>query len=137
MFQVIGVLASFSRKLVCVSIHVVISLLEACLLHKIDEMLVMLFLCLHNFDSYDNSYLFLFTMLLFHLVLPPVLVPRHPEILTELPPLDDLINSIPENTNFPAGIDPPNNYIPGLCTRQEFLHYQLSLNLMFQHFATY
>ncbi|XP_013857962.1 mothers against decapentaplegic homolog 2 isoform X2 [Austrofundulus limnaeus] len=45
-------------------------------------------------------------------VLPPVLVPRHPEILTELPPLDDLINSIPENTNFPAGIDPPNNYIP-------------------------
>ncbi|XP_041826026.1 mothers against decapentaplegic homolog 2 isoform X2 [Melanotaenia boesemani] len=45
-------------------------------------------------------------------VLPPVLVPRHPEILTELPPLDDFTNSIPENTNFPAGIDPPNNYIP-------------------------
>lgn len=47
-------------------------------------------------------------------VLPPVLVPRHTEILTELPPLDDFTNSIPENTNFPAGIDPPNNYIPGL-----------------------
>ncbi|XP_061590367.1 mothers against decapentaplegic homolog 2 isoform X7 [Cololabis saira] len=45
-------------------------------------------------------------------VLPPVLVPRHTEILTELPPLDDFANSIPENTNFPAGIDPPNNYIP-------------------------
>ncbi|KAM4532807.1 mothers against decapentaplegic homolog 2 isoform 2-T3 [Fundulus diaphanus] len=45
-------------------------------------------------------------------VLPPVLVPRHTEILTELPPLDDFTNFIPENTNFPAGIDPPNNYIP-------------------------
>lgn len=59
-----------------------------------------------------------FCLLLLHLVLPPVLVPRHTEILTELPPLDDLMNSIPENTNFPAGIDPPNNYIPGLYTRQ-------------------
>lgn len=47
-------------------------------------------------------------------VLPPVLVPRHTEILTALPPLDDYTLSIPENTNFPAGIDPPNNYIPGL-----------------------
>lgn len=46
-------------------------------------------------------------------VLPPVLVPRHSEILTELPPLDDYTHSIPENTNFPAGIEPPNNYIPG------------------------
>ncbi|CAB1319509.1 unnamed protein product, partial [Coregonus sp. 'balchen'] len=45
-------------------------------------------------------------------VLPPVLVPRHSEILTELPPLDDYTHSIPENTNFPAGIEPPNNYIP-------------------------
>ncbi|XP_072770346.1 mothers against decapentaplegic homolog 2 isoform X2 [Nerophis lumbriciformis] len=44
--------------------------------------------------------------------LPPVLVPRHSEILTELPPLDDYTHSIPENTNFPAGIEPPNNYIP-------------------------
>lgn len=51
-------------------------------------------------------------------VLPPVLVPRHTEILTELPPLDDFTNSIPENTNFPAGIDPPNNYIPGLYAEQ-------------------
>lgn len=49
-------------------------------------------------------------------VLPPVLVPRHSEILTELPPLDDYTHSIPENTNFPAGIDPPNNYIPGEVT---------------------
>ncbi|TWW66576.1 Mothers against decapentaplegic -like protein 2 [Takifugu flavidus] len=44
-------------------------------------------------------------------VLPPVLVPRHTEILTELPHLDDFTNSIPENTNFPVGIEPPNNYI--------------------------
>lgn len=49
-------------------------------------------------------------------VLPPVLVPRHTEILTELPPLDDYTNSIPENTNFPTGIEPPNNYIPGRNT---------------------
>ena len=60
------------------------------------------------------------------LVLPPVLVPRHTEILTELPPLDDFTNSIPENTNFPAGIDPPNNYIPG---DQAFL----CQNLMMQY----
>lgn len=46
------------------------------------------------------------------LVLPPVLVPRHTEILTELPPLDDYTHSIPENTNFPAGIEPQSNYIP-------------------------
>lgn len=45
-------------------------------------------------------------------VLPPVLVPRHSEILPELPPLDDYTHSIPENTNFPTGIEPPNNYIP-------------------------
>ncbi|NWI88390.1 SMAD2 protein, partial [Pitta sordida] len=45
-------------------------------------------------------------------VLPPVLVPRHTEILTELPPLDDYTHSIPENTNFPAGIEPQSNYIP-------------------------
>jgi len=50
-------------------------------------------------------------------VLPPVLVPRHSEILTELPPLDDYTHSIPENTNFPAGIEPPNNYIPGETAR--------------------
>lgn len=48
-----------------------------------------------------------------YVVLPPVLVPRHTEILTELPPLDDYTHSIPENTNFPGGIEPPNNYIPG------------------------
>ena len=51
-------------------------------------------------------------------VLPPVLVPRHSEILTELPPLDDYTHSIPENTNFPAGIEPPNNYIPGWSDKQ-------------------
>ncbi|XP_062860401.1 mothers against decapentaplegic homolog 3b [Trichomycterus rosablanca] len=45
-------------------------------------------------------------------VLPPVLVPRHTEIPAEFPPLDDYSNSIPENTNFPAGIEPQINYIP-------------------------
>ncbi|KFV69913.1 Mothers against decapentaplegic 3, partial [Dryobates pubescens] len=46
-------------------------------------------------------------------VLPPVLVPRHTEIPAEFPPLDDYSHSIPENTNFPAGIEPQSNYIPG------------------------
>ncbi|KAG7221779.1 hypothetical protein INR49_028853 [Caranx melampygus] len=45
-------------------------------------------------------------------VLPPVLVPRHTEIPSEFPPLDDYSHSIPENTNFPAGIEPQSNYIP-------------------------
>ncbi|KAM4893128.1 mothers against decapentaplegic homolog 3 isoform 4-T4 [Sylvia borin] len=45
-------------------------------------------------------------------VLPPVLVPRHTEIPAEFPPLDDYSHSIPENTNFPAGIEPQSNYIP-------------------------
>ncbi|CAB1331781.1 unnamed protein product, partial [Coregonus sp. 'balchen'] len=44
--------------------------------------------------------------------LPPVLVPRHTDIPTEFPPLDDYSHSIPENTNFPAGIEPQSNYIP-------------------------
>uniref|UniRef100_A0A8D3CQX7 Mothers against decapentaplegic homolog n=1 Tax=Scophthalmus maximus TaxID=52904 RepID=A0A8D3CQX7_SCOMX len=47
-------------------------------------------------------------------VLPPVLVPRHTEIPSEFPPLDDYSHSIPENTNFPAGIEPQSNYIPDL-----------------------
>ncbi|XP_066540364.1 mothers against decapentaplegic homolog 3b isoform X1 [Hoplias malabaricus] len=46
-------------------------------------------------------------------VLPPVLVPRHTDVPTEFPPLDDYSHSIPENTNFPAGIEPQINYIPG------------------------
>ncbi|XP_067874270.1 mothers against decapentaplegic homolog 3b isoform X2 [Heterodontus francisci] len=45
-------------------------------------------------------------------VLPPVLVPRHTEVPSEFPPLDDYTHSIPENTNFPAGIEPQSNYIP-------------------------
>ncbi|KAM9275500.1 mothers against decapentaplegic homolog 3 isoform 2-T2 [Morus bassanus] len=45
-------------------------------------------------------------------VLPPVLVPRQTEIPAEFPPLDDYSHSIPENTNFPAGIEPQSNYIP-------------------------
>uniref|UniRef100_A0A8C7MII7 Mothers against decapentaplegic homolog n=1 Tax=Oncorhynchus kisutch TaxID=8019 RepID=A0A8C7MII7_ONCKI len=45
-------------------------------------------------------------------ILPPVLVPRHTEIPTECPILDDYSHSIPENTIFPAGIEPQSNYIP-------------------------
>ena len=41
-----------------------------------------------------------------------MLVPRHTEIPAEFPPLDDYSHSIPENTNFPAGIEPQSN-IPG------------------------
>lgn len=51
-------------------------------------------------------------------VLPPVLVPRHTEIPSEFPPLDDYSHSIPENTNFPAGIEPPSNYIAGKSLRK-------------------
>lgn len=43
-----------------------------------------------------------------------MLVPRHTEIPAEFPPLDDYSHSIPENTNFPAGIEPQSN-IPGGC----------------------
>ncbi|GAA6078277.1 mothers against decapentaplegic homolog 3a, partial [Tachysurus ichikawai] len=50
--------------------------------------------------------------------LPPVLVPRHTEIPSEFPPLDDYSHSIPENTNFPAGIEPPSNYIAGKSMRK-------------------
>lgn len=60
------------------------------------------------FEGVTNALSFAFP------VLPPVLVPRHTEILTELPPLDDYTHSIPENTNFPAGIEPQSNYIPGI-----------------------
>ncbi|MEQ2183980.1 hypothetical protein GOODEAATRI_003410 [Goodea atripinnis] len=35
-------------------------------------------------------------------------------IPTEFPPLDDYSPSIPENTNFPSGIEPQSNYIPDL-----------------------
>ncbi|NP_001161658.1 smad2/3 transcription factor isoform X1 [Saccoglossus kowalevskii] len=39
-------------------------------------------------------------------VLPPVLVPRQTgDIPTDFPPLDDYSTSIPENTNFPVGVE--------------------------------
>ena len=64
-------------------------------------------------------------------VLPPVLVPRHLEIPSEYPPLDDYSHSIPENTNFPAGIEPQSNYIPGeMVWRKYFLCF--GNNRMFQ-----
>lgn len=38
--------------------------------------------------------------------LPPILVPRHSgEIPTSLPPLDDYMNSVPDNTDFPTGLE--------------------------------
>lgn len=55
-------------------------------------------------------------------VLPPVLVPRHTEIPSEFPPLDDYSHSIPENTNFPAGIEPQSNYIPGTSMLSNITH---------------
>lgn len=72
---------------------------------------IFFFLLAHRsmyFEGITNALNFAFP------VLPPVLVPRHTEILTELPPLDDYTHSIPENTNFPAGIEPQSNYIPGI-----------------------
>lgn len=63
-----------------------------------------------------------FCLLTFFAVLPPVLVPRHTEIPSEFPVLDDYSHSIPENTNFPAGIEPHSNYIPGIS----MLHYRQS-----------
>ncbi|KAK7095930.1 mothers against decapentaplegic homolog 3-like isoform X2 [Littorina saxatilis] len=38
-------------------------------------------------------------------VLPPVLVPRHTEIPDKIPQLDDYSTTIPENTDFPAGLN--------------------------------
>lgn len=46
-------------------------------------------------------------------VLPPVLVPRHADVPAEFPLLDDYSPSIPENTSFPADVEPHSNYIPG------------------------
>lgn len=77
---------------------------------KLLDGLDLFFLLVHrnmSLEDSNNSLTFVFP------VLPPVLVPRHTEILTELPPLDDYTHSIPENTNFPAGIEPQSNYIPG------------------------
>lgn len=39
--------------------------------------------------------------------LPPILVPRNTpgDVPQEFPPLDDYTNSVPENTNFPGGLD--------------------------------
>ncbi|GFQ98906.1 mothers against decapentaplegic homolog 2 [Trichonephila clavata] len=39
-------------------------------------------------------------------VLPPIYVPRNTgEVPSQLPPLDDYINSVPENTEFPLGLE--------------------------------
>ncbi len=41
-------------------------------------------------------------------VLPPVLVPRQPDIPTELPELDDMSSTVPDNANYPVGMEPQN-----------------------------
>ncbi|CAH1251606.1 SMAD3 [Branchiostoma lanceolatum] len=47
-------------------------------------------------------------------VLPPVLVPRNPpgEMPAELPPLDDYLNSVPENTSYPQDVPTQNYSLP-------------------------
>uniref|UniRef100_A0A8C7ZHJ1 Mothers against decapentaplegic homolog n=1 Tax=Oryzias sinensis TaxID=183150 RepID=A0A8C7ZHJ1_9TELE len=45
-------------------------------------------------------------------ILPPILVPRHTDISTDFPQLDDCSPSIPENTNISTNTEPQNNYIP-------------------------
>ena len=52
-------------------------------------------------------------------VLPPVLVPRSNDIPDNFPPLDDYTNTVPENTDFPAGLSDQSFSIPGMyytCT---------------------
>ena len=46
-------------------------------------------------------------------VLPPVLVPRQTDIPQEFPPLEDYSNTVPENTDFPAGLSDQTFNIPG------------------------
>ncbi|XP_038076479.1 mothers against decapentaplegic homolog 3-like isoform X1 [Patiria miniata] len=41
-------------------------------------------------------------------VLPPVLVPRQTDVPTELPALDDLSSTVPDNANYPVGMEPQN-----------------------------
>ena len=47
-------------------------------------------------------------------VLPPVLVPRNPDAVpAELPILDEYSNTVPANTDFPAGLSVSELSIPG------------------------
>ncbi|GFX35643.1 mothers against decapentaplegic homolog 2 [Trichonephila clavipes] len=47
-------------------------------------------------------------------VLPPIYVPRNTgEVPSQLPPLDDYINSVPENTEFPLGLENRNFPLSG------------------------
>lgn len=64
-------------------------------------------------DSFNKLWIDVNWILCVFPVLPPVLVPRHTDIPAEFPPLDDYRSSIPENTNFPTGIEPQGNYNAG------------------------
>lgn len=90
-----------------------------------------------GFSHFILKLLILFSLFSICAVLPPVLVPRHTEIPAEFPPLDDYSHSIPENTNFPAGIEPQSNYIPGMVSlhlasrgRRVALHSQSCLHVL-------
>lgn len=86
----------------------------ACIEGCYSKLVPLHFLAFQSFSSTAVNDTLLFSFLLpICAVLPPVLVPRHTEIPAEFPPLDDYSHSIPENTNFPAGIEPQSNYIPG------------------------
>ncbi len=45
--------------------------------------------------------------------MPPVMVPRSNDIPENFPVLDDYTNTVPENTEFPAGISDPPFSLPG------------------------
>lgn len=81
------------------------------------------------FDMKSGCYVFKSCALVHVTVLPPVLVPRHTEIPSEFPVLDDYSHSIPENTNFPAGIEPQSNYIPGTRMLPDMTHTESVLTL--------
>ena len=45
--------------------------------------------------------------------LPPVLVPRQNDIPAEYPPLNDYEDKVPDNTDFPAGLQEQPFNMPG------------------------
>lgn len=49
-------------------------------------------------------------------------MPRHADIPAEFTLLDDYSPSIPENTSFPADVEPHSNYIPGRDKTESHSH---------------
>lgn len=62
-------------------------------------------------------------------VLPPVMVPRQPDIPADIralptPTLDDLSpNTVPDNANYPTSMDAQNILPPGKMLEQNFLSF--------------